>query len=51
MSSNKTNHPTLIKKGYQPKVTPPSDPKPQGGYQPTGTGVHPTKVPSPPKKD
>jgi len=43
--------PQPLKKGYQPQkpVTQPSgDPKPQGGYTPTGTGDNPANVPTPP---
>ena len=55
MSSNKPMregyNPATSRRGWQPKPTAPGDPKPQGGYQPTGTGDNPANVPSPPKKD
>lgn len=42
----------VIDKGYQPSETPKDppagDPKPEGGYQPTGTGDNPANKPTPP---
>jgi hypothetical protein len=43
-----------LQKGYQPKPTMPADanqPKPQGGYTPTGAGDNPANRPAPPKSD
>ena len=47
---NEGYQPQTIKKGYQPATPahiPTGDPKPQGGYQPTGTGDNPANVPKP----
>lgn len=43
--------PELIKKGYSPQGTSPTNrPEPGAGYQPTGAGDNPINVPSPPKE-
>ncbi len=46
--------PQTVKKGYQPQkpsTEPTGDPKPQGGYVPTGTGDNPANNPAPPSDE
>jgi hypothetical protein len=39
------------KRGYQPQVDTPNEPKPQSGYTPTGSGDNPKKPPQPPSEE
>jgi len=46
--------PQTFKKGYQPQKSstePTGDPKPQGGYVPTGAGDNPANTPTPPSDE
>jgi hypothetical protein len=43
--------PQKEKRGYQPHVDIPNDPRPESGYTPTGEGDNPSNPPQPPAEE